>query len=147
MRIANRYRVTRADLVQFVEYMIGGTSYFWTGYVVFALCYSVFGWHWFPAKMAADLVGWTVNYLIQRYWVFDSPGLKRHEGAALGRYAALTALNFALDYLIIWGLNAVGVSPYTGFFISAGFFTVWNYVWYRFWVFYTKNRGVKEVGV
>jgi hypothetical protein len=28
-----------------------------------------------------------------------------------------------------------GLGPYPGFFASAAFTTVWDYLWYRFWVF------------
>jgi putative flippase GtrA len=147
MRTIDRIPVTRADLIQFLQYMVGGTSYFWTGYAVFALCYSGLGWSWLPAKMMADVIGWTVNYVIQRYWAFNNPKLGGHEAATVGRYSALTMLNLVLDYIIIWGLNRAGISPYIGFFVSAGFFTVWNYVWYRLWVFYAKSRGAKEANV
>ena len=133
-------------LVQFLEYMVGGAAYFWSGYIIFAICYSGLHWNWLQAKLLADAVGWTLNYLIQRYWAFASPALKRHEGAVIGKYGALTALNFALDYCIIWSLNRAGISPYIGFFVSSGFFTAWNYLWYRFWVFYGKGSGdAKEV--
>jgi putative flippase GtrA len=146
MRFSDRFRLTRHDVVQFVEYFIGGSSYFWSGYLVFAICYSALGWDWLPAKIAADIIGWTVNYLIQRYWAFKSPALAKKEGQTLGKYSLVTAANLGLDYLIIWGLKSLGVTPYIGFFISAGFFTVWNYLWYRFFVFYVKKGGtVKEV--
>jgi putative flippase GtrA len=134
-------KITHSRLVQFGEYMVGGVSYFWSGYLVFALCYSGFHWSWFPAKMLADAVGWTLNYGIQRYWAFKNPALDHNEAATITRYGAITILNFALDYAIIWSLNRNGISPYIGFFISAAFFTVWNYLWYRFWVFYGKRSG------
>lgn len=146
MTFIARLHLKKQDLVQFLEYFISGTSYFWTGYATFALCYSAFGWNWLPAKMLADLVGWTVNYVLQRYWVFNNPKLAKKEGVTAGKYALITALNLALDYAIIWTLNNMSISPYIGFFISAGFFTVWNYAWYRFWVFYVhKGGGAKEV--
>lgn len=112
---------------------------------MFAVGYSAMGWNWLPAKLLADAVGWTLNYVIQRYWAFKKPGLAHHEGSIIGKYGLLMAANFLLDYIIIWGLNVLGVSPYAGFFISAGFFTVWNYLWYRFWVFQSK-RNSKGVG-
>jgi putative flippase GtrA len=43
-----------------------------------------------------------------------------------------------MDYGIVAGLKAAGITPYIGQFISSGFFTVWNYFWYRFWVFPTQ---------
>ena len=125
----------RKLIIQFLEYMVGGGVYFWSGYLVFAICYSGFGWDWLWAKMIADAVGWSLNFGIQRYWAFNDPRLAKHNVRVTGRYAAITALNFLIDYLIIWGLKSVGVTPYVGFFISAGFFTIWNYLWYKFWVF------------
>lgn len=144
MRITGIFRFSRADLIQFIEYFVGGASYFWAGYVVFALCYSGLGWKWFPAKMMADIIGWTINYLLQRYWAFNKPKLAKHEITTAGKYILLTACNLLLDYLIIWTLNNLGISPYIGFFVSAGFFTAWNFFWYRFWVFSAKSRVEKR---
>jgi len=139
MKLAD-FRPTRRNIVQFLEYMVGGTLYFWSGYIVFAFCYSGLHWNWLWAKIAADVVGWTLNYIVQRYWAFNSKALSRHEAATAGKYSLITVFNLGLDYLIIWGLQQIGISPYMGFFISAAFFTIWNYLWYRFWVFYNKNK-------
>lgn len=140
MKKAFFLRLKHPRIVQFLEYLVGGASYFLTGYAVFAVCYSGLHWNWFLAKMAADVVGWSLNYLVQRYWAFNNSLLKKHEGRTAGKYALLTLANLWLDYLIIWGLNSIGISPYIGFFISAGFFTVWNYIWYRFWVFFSRLK-------
>ncbi len=126
-------------LVQFAKYMAGGGVYFWSGYGIFALCYSGFHWKWLPAKIAADVVGWTLNYLVQRYWAFAASGKKLSEIEHVARYITIESVGFVLDYFIIGGLNHLGISPYTGFFISAGFFTVWSYLWYRYWVFPEKT--------
>ena len=122
-------------LIQFAEYMISGGVWFWSGYIVFAVTYSLLGWNWFWAKMAADVVGWSLNFMLQRYWAFADPRLAGEEGRVRLRYISLTAVNFVIDYAIVGGLNALGVTPYIGLFAAAAFFTGWNYVWYRFWVF------------
>ncbi|HKR82374.1 MAG TPA: GtrA family protein [Candidatus Saccharimonadales bacterium] len=122
-------------LVQFGEYMVGGGLYFWSGYGIFALCYSGLHWNWLPAKIAADAVGWTLNYLVQRYWAFAKQGKKLSEIEHILRYLTIESVGFVLDYFLIAGLRHFGITPYIGFFISAGFFTVWSYLWYRFWVF------------
>lgn len=121
--------------IQFGKYLAGGNLYFWSGYAVFAVCYSVFGWNWLPSKILADAIGWTLNYLAQRYWAFNSDHLRLSEIQHVGRYIFIESIGFILDYLIIGGLNAIGITPYIGFFISAGFFTVWSYLWYKYWVF------------
>jgi putative flippase GtrA len=135
------FRLTRRNVIQYLEYSVGGSLYFASGYLIFALCYSGLHWNWLWAKMAADGVGWTLNYLVQRFWAFSSRGLAGHEAATAGKYTLISVVNLGLDYLIIWGLQRVGISPYIGFFISAGFFTIWNYLWYRFWVFYNKANA------
>lgn len=125
----------RKLLIQIVEYLISGGAYFWTGYAVFAYLWSVLGWNLWWAKLGANLVGWTVNFLLQRYWVFRNPHLKGHLAEVSGRYITITLIDFVMDYLIIYWLRTLGITPYIGQFISAGFFTIWNYVWYRWWVF------------
>ncbi len=143
MKLAD-FRPTRKNVIQFVEFVIGGGVYFWTGYFVFAFCYSGLKWDWLYAKMAGDVIGLSFNYLVQRYWAFNSSALKKHEGATLGKYGVATVMNLVLDYLIIWGLKSIGISPYIGFFISSGFFMVWNYLWYRFWVFAFRGGNPKR---
>ncbi|HSX04869.1 MAG TPA: GtrA family protein [Candidatus Saccharimonadales bacterium] len=119
---------------QFAKYMTGGGLYFVIGYAVFAVCYSGLHWSWFPAKIVSDAIGWTFNYLVQRLWAFkDQIHLTELQHA--GRYVFIESVGFVMDYLMIWGLKAIGITPYIGFFISAGFFTVWSFVWYKYWVF------------
>lgn len=127
-------RPGKAEAGRFAKYLAGGSLYFWIGYAVFAVCYSGLQWGWLPAKVLADAIGWAANYLVQRFWAFrDRVHLREMQHA--GRYVFIESVGFVLDYLIIWGLKAVGITPYIGFFISAGFFTVWSYLWYKYWVF------------
>ena len=125
----------RAKLLQFAKYMAGGSLYFWSGYAIFAICYSGLHYGWLPSKILADIVGWTLNYLVQRYWAFAPEGKHLSEMQHLGRYIFIETIGFGLDYAIIGGLNYIGISPYIGFFISSGFFTIWSYQWYKYWVF------------
>ena len=125
---------TKFNVVQFAKYMVGGSVYFWVGYGVFALCYSVLHWPWFWAKVLADIVGWSLNYIVQRYWAFGNQHHLR-EIEHIGRYIFIESVGFVLDYAIIWALNEVGITPYIGFFVSSGFFTVWSWLWYKYWVF------------
>ncbi|GAC1391719.1 MAG: hypothetical protein NVSMB46_05300 [Candidatus Saccharimonadales bacterium] len=133
----------KREVKRITEYMISGGAYFWTGYLVFFLCDKGLHFNLFWAKLASNIAGWIVNYLLQRYWVFSNPKLAKHKLEVSERYFIITAVNFMLDYVIVAGLKTIGISPYIGQFISSGFFTVWNYAWYRFWVFPTKYSKVK----
>src|SRR4051812_47124689 len=63
-------KMNHREVVRFGKYMAGGSLYFWSGYAIFAICYSLLHWSWLPAKVAADAVGWSLNYLVQRFWAF-----------------------------------------------------------------------------
>lgn len=122
-------------LTQFVQYMIAGGAFFWSGYAAFAVFDGVFGWSLFVSKQLANVVGLTVNYLLQDGWVFKRQGKKQTHATRTWRYILLVLVNFAIDYAIVASLDGVGITPYIGQFVSAGFFTIWNFVWYRYWVF------------
>lgn len=132
-----------SEVRRFVKYFAGGSIYFWLGYAVFAIGYSVFHWGWLPAKLLADAIGWSANYLAQRLWAFsDRISLSEMQHAA--RYITIESIGFVLDYLIIYGLKSVGISPYIGFFISSAFFTVWSWLWYKYWVFPKVRKSSKK---
>lgn len=122
-------------LIQFAEYMVGGGVYFWGGLVIFALCFDVLHWNWFVAKVLADIFGWSANFLIQRYWAFYSSKLKGHDRQVIFRYVLVNGIDLIFDYFIVAAFVYNQVTPYAGFVVSAAFTTVWDYVWYRFWVF------------
>lgn len=126
-------------IIQFVEYMIGGGVYFWVGLGIFVVCYSGLHWDWLPSKALADIVGWTLNYMIQRYWAFDDKRLALQEGSVRFKYILINAIDFVIDYGIVAWLKSLGVTPYISFFVVAAFTTVWDYLWYRFWVFKPKD--------
>ena len=128
------------ELRRFAKYMFSGGLYFWIGYGVFALGYSVFHWGWLPAKVLADAIGWSTNYLVQRLWAF-SDQIHLKEIQHLRRYLFIESVGFVMDYLIIWGLKEIGITPYIGFFISSDFFTVWSWCWYKYWVFPERRRS------
>ncbi len=129
-------------LKEIVQYLISGGLYFWTGYFVFFVADKGLHLNLWWAKLSANIIGWTVNYLLQRYWVFNHPELSNQKLRVTSKYAAITLVDFVLDYLIVKELKTQGLTPYLGQFVSAGFFTVWNFYWYKLWVF--KKRSNKK---
>lgn len=134
---------SKKSIKQFALYNIGGVGFFATGYTVFSLLFGLLEWEWWTAKIVADLSGWTVNYLVQRFIAFRDESRAHTEKALLARFSAISLVNVPLDYAIVGGLKAVGVTPFIGLFVSAGFFTIWKFIWYKYWVFKPKNSVVK----
>lgn len=129
--------------LQFVEYLISGGAYFWSGSLLLDYVYYSLHWSLWWATMAGNLFGWSVNFILQRYWVFTSKSLRGHLTQVTGRYLFITLVDFGLNYLILYQLKKWGITPAIGQFISAGLFTPWNYLWYRFWVFPEKFDKLK----
>lgn len=152
---------TRRMIIQFIEYLVGGGVWFWSGYVI--IVFTSDYWQPFgnPAKdifignLLGNAVGITLNYLIQYYWVFRTKRPKTIAFTAK-RYIVYTVLNaFILNYLLLYYMKEwFGIDPKISQFIASGFFTVWNYIWYKIWVFpepehptrvYAKPRARKVV--
>lgn len=126
------------EVKRITEYMISGGAFFWSGYLTFFIIDQILHGSFFWAKVMATVVGWTVNFLLQRYWVFNNPKLSKHQTEVTGHYLILSFVNLVIDYIIVYALKLAGLTPYLGQFVSAGFFTVWNYLWYKYWVFPEK---------
>jgi putative flippase GtrA len=127
------------SLIQFAEYMVGGGVYFWGGLGVFAITFDALHWPWWVSKGLADIFGWSANFGIQRYWAFYDSRLKGQNRRVISRYVLINAIDLIFDYAIIAAFIYSNITPYIGFFVSAAFTTVWDYLWYRFWVFKPSN--------
>jgi putative flippase GtrA len=134
----------RREIKRITEYVITGGAWFWSGYAMFALLYSVVGLDIVPAKIISYIFGLTVNFILERLWVFKAKDPSKQIDKVTFRYLLLSAANLGIDTLIVWGLAQFGVTPYIGQFVSAGFFTVWNYLWYKLWVFARNQEPVKH---
>ncbi len=130
---------TKKLIIQFGEYMFTGGVWFWSGYILIVLLDDHIGL--FAANLVGNSVGLTLNFILERYWVF-----RTKKSAKLGviakRYVIYTVLNaFLLNYFILLGLrDYAGIKPEIGQFIASGFFTVWNYFWYKLWVFKDNDK-------
>lgn len=139
--MSNWYQNKR--VVQFAEYMVGGGLYFCSGLIIFAVTYNGLHWKWYISKGLADIVGWSLNYIVQRYWAFASSKLKGQDKRVVFRFVLVNAIDLIFDYAIVaaciaWVPLSLKLRPYVGFVLSASFTTVWDYLWYRFWVFKPK---------
>lgn len=131
-----RPKKTKHPLKEIIQYSITGGAWFWSGYAVFALLYGVLHFDIVSAKIISYVFGLIVNFVLERFWVFDSRDARKNLDKVTVKYVTLSAVNLGIDTAIVVGLQrSFGITPYVGQFVSAGFFTVWNYLWYKLWVF------------
>src|SRR5436190_8679339 len=134
----------RKVVVQFVEYMISGGVYFWVGYLLLDYFYYILHWNLWWSTIISSIAGWTANFILQRFWVFNNKALKEHATQVTTRYIIITLVDLVLNYFILYGLKQVGITPAIGQFISSAFFTAWNWFWYKLWVFPEKFTRKKS---
>lgn len=124
--------------------MVGGGAQFWSGYAAFAVFDQVMGISFWPAKSISYFLGVSVNFVLERFWVFKQKRItKKQIETTASRFYLLMLVNFVLDLAIVGGLRELGLTPYIGQFVAAGFFTVWNYLLFKRWVFSKKGRPAR----
>lgn len=135
--------------IQIIEYFIAGGAFFWSGYIAFFIFDSIFHLPLFVAKQLANLIGLSINYVLEDQWVFKHNKARvPYDRRRTYRYIIITVINFAIDYLIVMQLKEIGITPYLGQFASAGLFTIWNFLWYKYWVFAhtpSQKKGKRRV--
>jgi putative flippase GtrA len=143
--MAKKSKQQRKVIIQFIEYLISGGAYFWVGYGILDYLYYAQHWSLWWSTIISNLVGWSVNFVLQRFWVFNNRALKGHQTQVTSRYITITLVDFVMNYFILLGLKQVGITPAIGQFISSAFFTGWNWIWYRYWVFPEKIKKHKTI--
>lgn len=123
----------KSELQRIFEYFVSGGVWFWSGYILIILLDDPLGL--FLANLIGNGVGITLNFMLERYWVFKTKQPAKL-AIATRRYIIYTFLNaFLLNYLILLVLKNNGIGVEIGQFIASAFFTFWNYVWYKAYVF------------
>lgn len=125
-----------ADAVQFLKLQVSGNILFWGTYLGHALLREVFHWQSAPALALASILSHVAFFIVDKNWVFSDETGKRKTNQEVARFIIFMGLNYFLNIGITLGLERYfGVSPYVGQFIAAFFFTFWQWLGLKFWVF------------
>lgn len=116
-------------------YLAGGGAYFWSAWLIITFATPVIGLWW--ANIIGNTIGVILNYLAQRFLAF--PGNNIFNSG--WKFATITLVNFVISYFILKFLTNLGIPLWLAQFFSAGFFTIWNYGWYKLWVFKESGRA------
>ena len=127
---------SKKTIIQALQYQAGGLLYFTAAWVIITFGTPHIGLWW--ANIVGNLVGITLNYMVQRFWAFAGGVDVFNSG---WRFVVLTALNLVLSYFILNQLVGWGVKLWLAQFFSAALFTIWNWLWYKYWVFREVERG------
>lgn len=134
MKKRQKKKLIRAA-IEFIKLQLAGNILFWGTYIGYAISDQVFHQPHIAAIAIASLVAHAIFFMVSRDWVFDRSG-KRKPPRQIWRFIVFMGLNYFINIGIIYSLEIYfGITPYVGQFISAFFFTAWNYIGLKFWVF------------
>lgn len=118
-----------------IQYLITGIIVFYADYLTFYILFNHFGAGLAVSQAPAYVVGIVVNFVMERGWVFKHQTKKDPVEKETKRYIVVLIANYAITVGILELLENFGISPLWGKYGAAFFFTFWNYVVFRFWVF------------
>lgn len=122
--------------IEFIKLQLAGNILFWVTYVGFFVLHGLLHWQDVPALATASLLAHLLFFIANKQWVFDDKTGKRKTGSEIIRFILFMGLNYFINLGIVAGLdNYFNITPYVGQFVAGLFFSIWNYVGLRFWVF------------
>lgn len=123
-------------VVEFIKLQLTGNILFWGTYVGLFIFNQLLHWPELTAIAIGSILAHCLFFLVNKEWVFDDKTGKRKTGHEITRFILFMGLNYFINLGIIAGLDRFfGVTPYIGAFIAGLFFSAWNFIGLRFWVF------------
>ena len=134
---AKRKKSIWQDVIQFVKLQLAGNILFWGGLLGTALCREVFHLSSVWALAVGSLLAYGVFFLVDENWVFSDKTGKRKTGGEIVRFIAFMGVNYFINILLVdWCGRLSGLNVYwSQFVVSTVFFTFWNWLGLKFWVF------------
>ncbi len=123
-------RKNSSQIIKFIKYSLGGAAYFVIAWIIITFGTKYIGLWW--SNIIGNLLGILVNYLMQQFWAF---GDGRNIFNSGWKFVLITAVNLVLSYYILKFQTDNGIPLWLAQFVSAGFFSIWNWLWYKYWVF------------
>lgn len=125
-----------------VRYLLVGGFCFLVDVGLLWIGHDVLGAPLAVATPIAFLASFAVTYTLQRVVAFGSDA---RVAPSLTRYTALVILNTVATTVIVWATDAIGWSWLAGKVIAVVTTTVWNYFFYRYWVFSSPEPRSADV--
>ncbi len=123
-------------VVEFVKLQLTGNILFWGTYGGYFALHELMEVGEVAALATASIFAHVLFFVVNKEWVFDDKTGKRKTSQEVTRFVMFMGLNYFINLGIITGLSHYfGISPYIGQFIAGFFFTAWNFIGLRFWVF------------
>lgn len=122
--------------IEFIKLQLSANILFWGTLGGLFVLYELLEWPQFIALATASIIAHIVFFIVNKEWVFDDKTGKRKTSGEVVRFIVFMGINYFINLGIVTGLSHFfDISPYIGQVIAAIFFTAWNFIGLKYWVF------------
>lgn len=119
----------------FIRYVIVGLISVAIDYGTLIIGYHVLGWSLVFATTAGYSVGTVLNFLLNKFWSFNTSHSAKQTAKQAVMVAALVVFNLFATNIVILGFNEINIGPEISKIITMAMVTLWNYVLYKKHIF------------
>ena len=113
-------------LLKFLKFGAVGLSGVFVNFIVTWLCKEKFKWNKYLSNILGFVIAATSNYLLNRFWTFESTNPQI--GVEYVKYFVIALVGLGIDTLTVWLLNGkLKWNFYLSKIFAIGASTMWNF--------------------
>lgn len=113
-------------LLKFLKFCAVGLSGVFVNFIVTWLCKEKFKWNKYLSNILGFVIAATSNYLLNRFWTFESTNPQI--GVEYVKYFVIALVGLGIDTLTVWLLNGkLKWNFYLSKIFAIGASTMWNF--------------------
>lgn len=145
MTTRNKKNKRLALLVEFIKLQLSANVLFWGTLAGLFVLHELIGWPQTIALATASIAAHVLFFIVNKEWVFNGDNGTRKTSREIVRFVLFMGLNYFINLAIVTGLSHYfDLSPYLGQVVAALFFTIWNFIGLKYWVFQdVKHQGLR----
>lgn len=114
--------------ISFAKYMLAGGVGFLLDYMVLAVCFECFGWHYLLSSALGFVSGLFFVYICSNKWVFTRRSMADKVAAEFLIFLIIGVIGLGLTLLFMWlFVDVAGIYPLISKLVTTAIVLLWNF--------------------
>ena len=115
-------------IISFAKYMVAGGVGFLLDYMVLAVCFECFGWHYLLSSALGFVSGVVFVYICSNKWVFTRRSMADKVVAEFTTFLLIGLIGLGLTLLFMWlFVDVAGIYPLISKLVTTAIVLLWNF--------------------